>query len=67
MVTVSERFIKIWNYAAKTLEIQMKTQIGEETNAVAFHPSGFHIVVAYVDKVVMMNVLSNSIKEFNTF
>ena len=45
----------------------MKTQIGEETNAVAFHPSGFHIVVAYVDKVVMMNVLSNSIKEFNTF
>jgi len=67
VVTCSERYIKIWNYATRSLEIQMQTQVGEEMNAVAFHPSGFHIVVAYADKVVMMNVLSNSIKEFNTF
>jgi len=44
----------------------METQLAasEETNAVAFHPSGFHIVVAFSDKVTMMNVLSNSIKDF---
>jgi hypothetical protein len=37
---------------------------GEEVSAVAFHPSGFHIVVAFSNTVVIMNVLSNSIKEF---
>ena len=31
--------------------------------AVAFHPSGFHIVVAFADKVQTMNVLSSCLKE----
>ena len=46
----------------------MELQLAEfdETFAVAFHPSGFHIVVAFSDKVCMMNVLSNSIKDFAT-
>lgn len=30
----------------------------------AFHPSGFHIVISFNDKIVAMNELSNSIKEF---
>jgi cilia- and flagella-associated protein 57 len=36
----------------------------EEALAVAFHPSGFHIVVALVDKILMMNVLSKSLNPF---
>jgi hypothetical protein len=39
--------------------------LSDEPLAVAFHPSGFHIIVSYADKLVFMNVLSNSIKEFH--
>jgi cilia- and flagella-associated protein 57 len=39
----------------------------EETLALAFHPSGFHLVVAFADKILCMNILSNSIVDFNLF
>lgn len=35
----------------------------EEALAVAFHPSGFHIIVALLDKIQMMNVLSKSLNQ----
>jgi len=56
--------INIWNYKTMKLEISLKPS--DEPQAVAFHPSGFHILVAFTDKVSMMNVLSSSIKEFNS-
>lgn len=57
-----DKTIRIWNYATKTLEIC--STMTEEALAVAFHPSGFHIVVALQDKVLMMNVLSKSLNSF---
>ena len=30
----------------------------------AFHPSGFHIIVGFTDKVRMMNVFQKSLKTF---
>ena len=42
-----------------------KNPPGEEATAVAFHPSGFHILAAIGDKVMFMNVLSNSISEYH--
>jgi len=30
----------------------------EEANSVAFHPSGYHIVVGFTDRIRMMNVFS---------
>jgi WD40 repeat protein len=60
VVTCSkDKSIKIWNYATKTLEIS--SIITEDTYAVAFHPSGFHIVVATGDKILLMNVLSKNL------
>lgn len=56
--------INIWNYQTMKLEISMKPP--DDPQAVAFHPSGFHILVAFTDKVSMMNVLSSSIKEYNS-
>jgi hypothetical protein len=47
IVTTSYRHINIWNYQTKNLEISHLCQAGEEAQAVAFHPSGFHIVVAF--------------------
>lgn len=66
IVTTSQKHIKIWNYHTKSLEISHNCNAGEEACAVAFHPSGFHIVVAYTDKIQLMNVLSSDIKEYQT-
>jgi WD40 repeat protein len=63
IVTCSkDRSVKIWNYVNKTLEITQN--LAEEALAVAFHPSGFHIVVAIQDKILLMNVLSKSLHLF---
>ena len=51
IVTTSTRYIYIWNYITKKLEIKHECQAGDEAAAVAFHPSGFHIVVAFQDKI----------------
>jgi WD40 repeat protein len=63
IVTTTDRKICIWNYEEKTLEIEHLSQPSQTFKAVAFHPSGFHIVVADPDKVQIMNVFSNSLKE----
>ena len=60
IVTCSkDRTVKIWNYVTKTLELSHL--LTEDCYAVAFHPSGFHIVVATGDKILLMNVLSKSL------
>ena len=61
IVTCSNSYVMIWNYAENKFELCYKTPIGEDAKAVAIHPSGFHIVVAVGDKLTLMNVLSNSI------
>lgn len=51
LATTSDRYINIWNYEEKTLEIYHAFQAGEEVAAVAFHPSGLHIIIAFADKL----------------
>ena len=65
IVTCSANHICIWNWADKKFEMAWKNPPGEEATAVAFHPSGFHILAAIGDKVMFMNVLSNSITEYH--
>jgi WD40 repeat protein len=63
IVTCShDNSIRIWNYITKTLEI-CEVYL-DEPMSVAFHPSGFHIVVGFVDRVRMMNVFSRNIKSY---
>lgn len=64
MVSCSGNKVCIWNYADRQLLICHKMGAGEETLAVAFHPSGFHIIVAVDDKIVWMNVCGDTLKEF---
>jgi len=65
IVTCSASYIMIWNYAERKFEVCFKCPPGEEATAVAMHPSGFHIVAAVGDKLLLMNVLSNSISEYH--
>jgi len=51
----------IWNWQEKKFEMAWSCPIGEGATAVAIHPSGFHILAAVGDKLMMMNILSNSI------
>jgi len=66
IATCSGRDIKIWNYATKRLEIQAKLLPNDETFAIAFHPSGFHLIVATADKITMMHCMSSTIKDYNS-
>lgn len=60
IVTCSkDKSVKIWNYVTKNLEISYQGQ--DEALAVAFHPSGFHIIVAVLDKILILNVLSKQL------
>jgi len=65
IVTCSASYICIWNWAEKKFEMAAKNPIGEEATAVAFHPSGFHVLAAVGDKLMFMNVLSNSISLYH--
>ena len=57
VVTCSkDKTIRIWNYATRTLEI-VSGVLSDETLAVAFHPSGFHVICSLVDKISIYNVL----------
>lgn len=63
IVTCSEdKSIRIWNYAEKRLEIFKMFQ--DQCHSVAFHPSGFHIVVGMSDKVRMMNVFQHTVEKY---
>ena len=62
IVTCSkDKTVRIWNYATRTLEIVH--QVPEQALSVAFHPSGFHVIIGLDDKILMMNVLSKSLNQ----
>ncbi len=62
MTCSRDKTVSIWNYETCTQEISHT--FAEECLAVAFHPSGLHLVVALGDKVLMCNVLSRQLNVF---
>lgn len=58
----TDKTVRIWNYHTRTLEIN--EQFPEEAYSVAFHPSGFHLIVGFADKLRLMNVFLNRLKPF---
>lgn len=59
MTCSKDKTVNIWDYGSRTLEITQS--FPEECLAVAFHPSGLHLLVASNDKIQMCNVLSKQI------
>lgn len=57
-----DKWVRIWNYQERKLEVEHI--FPEDPLSVAFHPSGFHIVVGFADKLRMLNVFSKSIKAY---
>ena len=54
--------VRVWNYEKNTLEVN--EFFTEEPYSVAFHPSGFHVVVGFADKLRMMNVFATTIRHY---
>jgi len=64
-----DKTVKIWSYSPTlgfNLEInyEVRDEVsgkneGEEALSVAFHPSGFHVVVGFSEKIRMMNLFQN--------
>lgn len=59
-----DKSIRIWNYSS-TPRLEICESFHDEVYCVAFHPSGYHIVAGFTDKVRMMNVFSE--KKLSTF
>ena len=60
-----DKTVRIWSYTAQSFKLDICETFTEEALSVAFHPSGYHIVVCFTDKIRMMNVFSE--KKLSTF
>lgn len=58
----TDRTVRIWNYMDNTLENSKEFE--EEALALAFHPSGFHIIVAFSEKIKLLNIFDNDLIAF---
>jgi len=61
-----DKTVKVWNYSEYTSSIS--AEYDEEALALAFHPSGFHLVVAFNDKIRLLNIFDEHLvtyKEIN--
>jgi WD40 repeat protein len=57
-----DKYVRIWNYVDKKMEVE--ASFNEEPYSVAFHPSGFHVIVGFADKLRLMNVFRDVLKPF---
>lgn len=57
MTCGEDKTVRIWNYQTRTPEIVVKNT--EKVISCSFHPSGFHILLGFQEKIQMYNVFSN--------
>jgi len=57
-----DKSVRIWNYIDKTQELCKF--FSEEAFSVAFHPSGFHLIVGFSDKLRLMNLLMEDLRTY---
>ncbi|CAK4695392.1 unnamed protein product [Aphanomyces euteiches] len=60
-----DKSVRVWNYNDKSTDILKFFK--EEALAVALHPSGLHIVVAFTDKLRMLNILMDDIRPYREY
>ena len=57
--------VRIWNYVERSLEVMRV--YGEPIYSVAMHPSGLHIIVAFADKLRLLNILMEDLRDVKEF
>lgn len=63
--TSTDRTIKVWSYTAQNgFNLEIDQLFKEEPYCVAFHPSGFHLVVGFNERIRMMNLFEKSLASY---
>jgi len=57
-----DKSVRVWNYIERTQELCKF--FAEEAYSVAFHPSGFHLIVGFADKLRLMNLLMEDLRPY---
>jgi len=57
-----DKSARVWNYFEKTCV--MCRWFNEEAYSIAFHPSGFHLIIGQSDKLRLMNLLMEDMKTY---
>jgi hypothetical protein len=60
-----DKTVRIWNNSTPP-SLEICEIFNDEAYSLAFHPSGFHLIVGFTDRVRMMNVFKDSLKPFQT-
>ncbi|GAB1610641.1 cilia- and flagella-associated protein 57-like, partial [Argonauta hians] len=60
-----DRSIGIWNFETCTQELYK--EFSEEIYSVALHPSGLYMLAGFSDKLKLLNILIDDIKQFQEF
>lgn len=58
-----DRTVRLWNIVGQRLDAWKIFQ--EDPLSLAMHPSGLHLVVGFVDKIRLMNILMDDIRVFH--
>ena len=61
----TDKTVRIWNNSSPPV-LEIVEKYPDEAYSVAFHPSGFHLIVGFTDRVRMMNVFQKNLKSFHT-
>jgi WD40 repeat protein len=59
-----DKTINIWNVKDRCLEIEPLQPTNEECTALAFHPSGLHLLVALSDKINAYNLRADKLHKY---
>lgn len=57
-----DRSIRIWNFYEPQLELSKEFE--DQPYAVAFHPSGFHLICTFLDRISLFNIFENDLASF---
>jgi WD40 repeat protein len=60
-----DRSVRLWNFVDKVCEVEKSFL--DEVLSIAIHPSGFHVLLGFSDKLRLYNVCSNDLRQFKEF
>ena len=61
-----DRTVRIWNNGIYPPQLEVCEVYQDEAYSVAFHPSGFHLIVGFTDRIRMLNLFKDELKEYNS-
>ena len=62
----TDRTVRIWDNNVTPPDLLVCEVYQDEAYSVAFHPSGFHLIVGFTDRIRMLNVMKDDLKEYSS-